>query len=101
MRIFAIGDLHLSFSCDKPMHVFGSAWENHVERLEEAWQRTVLPEDTVLIPGDISWAMHLPDAAADLAFIPRQRPRIRRSTRGSLRGWSCRSGPCRRTAKGW
>ena len=36
MRIFAIGDLHLSFSCDKPMHVFGSAWENHVERLEEA-----------------------------------------------------------------
>lgn len=71
MRIFAIGDLHLSFSCDKPMHVFGSAWENHVERLEEAWQRTVLPEDTVLIPGDISWAMHLPDAAADLAFIGR------------------------------
>ena len=71
MRIFAIGDLHLSFSCDKPMHVFGSAWENHVERLEESWQRTVLPEDTVLIPGDISWAMHLPDAAADLAFIGR------------------------------
>lgn len=71
MRIFAIGDLHLSFSCDKPMEVFGSLWEHHVERLEEAWQRTVGEEDLVLIPGDISWAMHLADAAEDLAFIGR------------------------------
>jgi len=71
MRIFAIGDLHLSFSCDKPMEVFGPLWENHVERLEEAWQQTVGEEDLVLIPGDISWAMHLADAAEDLAFIGR------------------------------
>ena len=71
MRIFAIGDLHLSFSCDKPMEVFGPAWENHVERLEEAWQDTVKADDLVLIPGDISWAMHLADAAEDLAFVGR------------------------------
>lgn len=71
MRIFAIGDLHLSFSSDKPMEVFGAAWENHVERLENAWQQTVREDDLVLIPGDISWAMHLQDAAEDLAFIGR------------------------------
>ena len=70
-RIFAIGDLHLSFSADKPMGVFGEQWENHAERLEENWQRTVAPEDTVLIPGDISWAMHLEDAVPDLEFIGR------------------------------
>ena len=69
MRIFAIGDLHLSFSADKPMHVFGSVWENHAERLAEAWKQSVGAEDLVLIPGDISWAMRLSDAAADLAFI--------------------------------
>ena len=69
MRVFAIGDLHLSFSCDKPMDVFGGAWDDHVARLARAWRATVSAEDLVLIPGDISWAMHLSEAAADLAFI--------------------------------
>lgn len=71
MRIFAIGDLHLSFSCDKPMEVFGPQWENHVARLEASWQQSVGGDDLVLIPGDISWAMHLADAAEDLSFIGR------------------------------
>ena len=38
-------------------------------RLAEAWARDVAEEDLVLIPGDISWAMQLAEAARDLAFL--------------------------------
>jgi len=69
MRIFAIGDLHLSLSSDKPMDVFGSNWDNHSERVAQAWKDAVEPNDLVLIPGDISWAMQLKDAEADIRFI--------------------------------
>ena len=67
--VFAIGDLHLSFSSAKPMDVFGKNWEHHAEKLEHAWLSLVRPEDLVLIPGDISWAMHFEDALPDLAFL--------------------------------
>lgn len=69
MHIYAIGDLHLSFSQDKPMDVFGESWRGHTERLESAWRETVGAEDLVLIPGDISWAMQLSAASPDLSFI--------------------------------
>lgn len=69
-RVYAIGDLHLSLSVpNKAMDVFGAHWKDHTERIKEAWQDTVSEEDLVLIPGDISWAMYLNDAIADLAFI--------------------------------
>lgn len=54
---------------DKPMDVFGSAWNDHPTRIRQAWQETVDDEDLVLIPGDISWAMRLADVKEDLAFI--------------------------------
>ena len=69
MRLFAIGDLHLSGGDDKPMDVFGPQWDRHFLRIQENWQRLVSDEDTVLIPGDISWAMQLQDARADLEQI--------------------------------
>ncbi|HPI93549.1 MAG TPA: metallophosphoesterase [Deltaproteobacteria bacterium] len=69
MKVFAISDLHLSFGSDKPMDIFGAHWEGHPERLREAWSSTVTSDDIVLIPGDISWAMKLPEAAADLSFV--------------------------------
>lgn len=69
MKVFAIGDLHLSLAADKPMNVFGPAWEDHANRIAEAWRSAVAPEDVVLVPGDISWAMQLPEAAQDLAFV--------------------------------
>ena len=69
MAIFGIADLHLDFSGEKPMDVFGSIWENHVEKLAAAWQRTVGVNDLVLLAGDHSWALHLASAKADLAFI--------------------------------
>jgi uncharacterized protein len=69
MAIFAIGDLHLSFSSDKPMDVFGENWENHHEKIRENWIRTVGEEDTVLVTGDVSWALKLEEAVDDLAWV--------------------------------
>jgi hypothetical protein len=66
MSLFAIADLHLSGGDDKPMDIFGPQWDRHDQRIEAAWRETVGPEDTVLIAGDISWAMQLERAAADL-----------------------------------
>lgn len=69
-HIYAIGDLHLSLSVpNKAMDVFGAQWRDHADRIREAWQDTVSPDDLVLVPGDISWAMYLSDAQADLAFL--------------------------------
>ena len=69
MRLFAIGDLHMPGGFDKPMDVFGPQWDRHFLRISEAWQNTVQDEDTVLIPGDISWAMQLEEALPDLMAI--------------------------------
>lgn len=69
MAFYALGDLHLSFSSEKPMDIFGSRWENHVEQIGTNWSRVVAPDDVVLLPGDISWAMALDRAAPDLQFI--------------------------------
>lgn len=70
MRIFAIGDLHLSFGvANKRMDVFGPLWEGHAEKIATRWKEIIHPEDLVLIPGDISWAMRLEDAVPDLQWI--------------------------------
>lgn len=70
MSLYAIADLHLSLSSGKPMNIF-PGWDNHVERLEKNWQATVLPDDTVVVPGDISWAINFEEAKADFDFINR------------------------------
>ena len=70
MRVWAIGDLHLSFGIKgKEMGIFGPGWEKHAEKIAANWKAVVKPEDLVLIPGDISWAMRLEDAMADLVWI--------------------------------
>lgn len=73
MSLFAIGDLHLSFGdgVDKPMDIYGGPWVSHAEKLRKHWQDAVSPEDTVIIPGDISWGMHLREAISDLTWIAR------------------------------
>lgn len=68
MSLFVIADLHLSLSSDKPMDVFGG-WQDHVKRLYENWQSVVSEDDTVVVPGDISWAMGLENAGDDFKFI--------------------------------
>lgn len=69
MRVFAISDLHLPGGDDKPMDVFGSHWEGHFEKIRQDWVSRVREEDLVLIAGDISWAMQLGRAQADLEAI--------------------------------
>lgn len=69
MAIFTISDLHLPLSApEKTMEVF-SGWTDYVRRLEENWRRLVSPEDTVVVGGDISWAMQLERAEADFRFL--------------------------------
>lgn len=68
MAIFAIGDLHLSLGTDKPMDVF-PGWEGYLPKLERSWRALVAPEDTVVLAGDTSWAMNLPDTRADFSFL--------------------------------
>lgn len=68
MSLYAIADLHLSLGTDKPMDIFGG-WDNYVERLKENWKNTVKADDTVVVAGDISWAMRLNEAFEDFTFI--------------------------------
>ncbi len=85
-RVFALADLHLSHSGDKPMDVFGELWRDHPRRMAEAWDRRVGAEDTVLLPGDLSWARKLSEAAADLEWIG-ARPGRKLLLRGNHDGW--------------
>jgi uncharacterized protein len=69
MKIYAIGDLHLSRCSDKPMDVFGEHWKEHDLRIEKNWREVVTEEDIVLLPGDLSWAMKPEEAAADIGWL--------------------------------
>ncbi len=68
MSIFAISDLHLSFGADKPMDIF-RGWDNYTERILSRWNHLVKPEDTVVLPGDLSWALKLEETKPDFEFL--------------------------------
>lgn len=51
------------------MDIFGARWTGYTEKLQTRWNRVVTPEDTVVIAGDISWAMSHTGAVEDLRFI--------------------------------
>jgi len=70
MSVFVISDLHLS--TDKPskaMDVFGNRWKNYESKIEKNWRAVVSDNDTVIIPGDISWSSSLQDSVSDLSFL--------------------------------
>lgn len=69
MKIFAISDLHLSISTNKPMDIFGGNWVNYMDKIRQDWVNKVTDEDLVLIGGDISWAMNIDDAKIDLEYL--------------------------------
>jgi len=69
MRIYALGDLHLSGKQEKPMDIFGYHWLNHQQKIKDNWLKIVRPEDIVAIPGDISWAMTDAEVTVDLQWI--------------------------------
>ncbi len=71
MSLYTIADLHLSLgeNTDKPMEVFGARWAEHTNKIKKHWSALVEDSDTVIIPGDISWALKLEDSLEDLRFI--------------------------------
>ena len=69
MSVYAISDTHLSTVMPKPMDIFGSNWTDHWARISGDWKQKVSEADTVLIAGDISWAMSEKDAKPDLDLI--------------------------------
>ena len=50
------------------MDVF-KGWDHHEERIRSHWEKLVKPEDTVILPGDFSWALKLEETKADFAFL--------------------------------
>ena len=69
MAIYAIADLHLSFSQNKPMDIFGDNWKGHEEKIKQNWIQKVKDNDLVLLPGDFSWSMYLKDSLKDFQFL--------------------------------
>lgn len=70
MSVFAMGDPHLAFGVpEKSMDYFGPTWAHYTDRIEQAWREKIKPEDLVLLPGDISWAIDETQVQPDLAWI--------------------------------
>ncbi|MBP3502316.1 MAG: metallophosphoesterase [Clostridia bacterium] len=69
MSIYVIGDLHLSFSQNKPMDIFGKNWEKHEEKIKQDWINKVNDDDLVVLSGDFSWATYLEDTYLDFKFL--------------------------------
>jgi predicted phosphohydrolase len=69
MSLFVIADLHLSSDGSKSMEVFGPRWRDYMKKIEKNWRAVVTSEDTVIIPGDVSWGLKPEDAVDDLLFL--------------------------------
>lgn len=70
MALYAIGDLHLGLSVDKPMNIFGRGWDNHTRRIEEAFSQ-FQEDDVIVLCGDTSWGIDFAQSLADFQFIDR------------------------------
>jgi predicted phosphohydrolase len=69
MNVFALSDLHLSSAVEgKSMERFGEEWRDHDTTIRAPWEKSVGPDDLVLVPGDISWASRI-EQAADLEYL--------------------------------
>lgn len=69
MALYALSDLHLDLSGSKPMEVFGDKWYKHDENIKSNWMSKVTYDDTVLIAGDISWAIDIDKGINELEWI--------------------------------
>ena len=71
MSVFTIADLHLSTyeKTNKSMEVFGKRWDGYMTRIVNNWKHLVTDNDTVIIPGDVSWALSLEEAECDLKLL--------------------------------
>ena len=71
MSLYTIADLHLSTfdETNKSMEIFGKSWADYMIRIEKNWRHLITDEDTVIIPGDVSWALSLEEAKSDMLFL--------------------------------
>lgn len=69
MAVYAISDLHLASVRNKPMDVFGGNWNDYMTKIKENWINTVKKNDTVIVPGDVSWATYLEEAYEDFLLL--------------------------------
>lgn len=69
MAVYAISDLHLSAAEDKPMDIFGGNWLGYMNKLQDNWRTKIGNDDTVIIPGDLGWAMNLESAIEDFRWL--------------------------------
>lgn len=68
MALYAMGDLHLCLGAPKPMDVFGGTWVGYMEKLKQGLS-VITEKDTLVLMGDLSWALNLNSAVADFAWI--------------------------------
>ncbi len=69
MALWTIADLHLSGGTDKPMDVFGERWRHYEQKIETSWRESIGASDTVVLGGDISWAIDLEQLTPDMLFL--------------------------------
>ena len=69
MSLYVMADLHLSSDGKKSMEIFGPRWSDYMNKIRRNWTAVITDEDTVIVPGDISWALKLEDARDDLLFL--------------------------------
>lgn len=69
MAIYTIADLHLSFGTNKPMDIFGENWIGHEEKIRKNWKEKIKDDDTVILPGDFSWATYLDETKKDFEYL--------------------------------
>lgn len=68
MALYVLGDLHLSLGVNKPMDIFGGRWEGYMDKLREGLS-VLTPDDTIVLLGDLSWALDMEGAKEDFSFI--------------------------------
>ena len=72
MSVFVIADLHLATdNSQKSMEIFGKRWNNYINKIQRNWNAIVGENDTVILPGDISWGLTTEDALQDLLWLER------------------------------
>ena len=69
MSLFVMADLHLSSTLNKPMDIFGARWTDYMTKIKKYWSSIVTDDDTVVVPGDITWAIDYKEAYEDFKFI--------------------------------
>lgn len=51
------------------MEIFGDHWRDHPAKIERTCRAVIEPDDLLLMPGDLSWALKRKDAEPDLEWL--------------------------------